>query len=237
MFASYRVLMAFVADYWKLKKAYVALKKDNLTSAFDLFISCKRTSKISFNLAVIALWQKKDSYVIYHFLEDALSKDSYLSVAAFYLGILRNDLKYFEASLKGFRNCCDFIDYTAIGMPFMLTREDVLFNLVSLQSPTADLSALQKLSIQSISSLLLSQLADTETLKLRIPPFQDRKMIFNLLPKIEPEPLELKGPEHIVLVEGEEEYFSGFPDAHNRQIKLNLLSENNDYNEIKINEN
>lgn len=223
--------MAFAADYWKLKKAQTAHEKDNLTNAFQLFLSCKRTSKISFNLAVISLWRKQGSHeIVLDFLLDALERDPYLSIAAFYLGILCKDVKFFESSLKGFRDCCQFIDYTAIGMPFILTREDVLFNMVSLQPPTADPSALQKLSIQSISSLLLSQLNDdnSEGAKLRMPPIENRKMIFNLLPSIEPEPFELKGPEHVVLVEGEEDYFSGFPDAHNRQIKMNLLKKESD---------
>ena len=239
--------MFFVEDYWKLKKAYAHLKQDNLASAFHLFVACKRTSKISFNLAVISLWQHRNPQLTIDFLLDALERDPFLSIAAFYLGVLTGEARYFDASSKGFRNCCEFIDYTAIGMPFLLTREDVLFNLVSLQPPTADPSYLQNLSIQSISSLLLSQLADSEGVTLRIPPMEDRKMIFDLLPAFEPESFELKGPEHVILVEGEDEYFSGFPDAHNRQIKLDFLKmegdllqeeiyEENENENIKINE-
>ena len=220
--------MAWAADYWKLKKAYAALKEDNLPAASSHFLSCKRTAKLSFNLAVLSLWQThpKQSIVIY--LLDALKKDPYLAIAAFYLGVLERDPKYFDQCLKGFRSCTQ-IDYTAIGLPFLLDREDVLFNLVSLQSPSADPSALSHLTIQSISSLLLTQLNHYDPsapLQLRSPPIHNRQMIFNLLPRIEPEPFELKGPEHVSFIQGEDDYFSGFPDAHLRQIKMSVLLTN-----------
>lgn len=221
--------MAWMADYWKLKKAYAALNDENLPAAFKHFLSCKRTSKLSFNLAVLCIWQNHPHQLITQFLSDALSKDPYLSIAAFYLGVLEQKVECFEQSLRGFRDC-KYIDYTAIGLPFILDREDVLFNLVALQSPAADPSALNNLSIQSISSLLLTQLNDKDINPkplLHIPPIHDRKMIFNLLPKIEPEPFELKGPEHVTFIQGEDDYFSGFPDAHLRQIKLNILKEKN----------
>ena len=220
--------MAWTTDYWNLKKAYAALNEENFPVAFKYFLSCKRTSKLSFNLAVICIWQNHPKQMITQFLLDALARDPFLAIAAFYLGVLESDAKFFEQSLRGFRDC-EFIDYTAIGLPFILDREDVLFNLISLRSPTADPSALNYLTIQSISSLILNQLnisTQNDKTQLQIPPIYDRKMIFNLLPKIEPEPLELKGPEHVTFIQGEDDYFSGFPDAHIRQIKMNLLKEN-----------
>ena len=212
--------MAHAQDYWTLKKAYVALESDRLPVAFNLFLSCKRTAKISFNLAVVALWLNHPSQYISWFLNDALQRDPYLAVAAFYLGCINASIEAFRQSLRGFRNCCTFIDYQAIGLPFRLEREEVLFNLVSLQPITSDPGALSHLSLQSISSLLLN---DETAVPLKLPPWTDRKMIFRLLPVIEPEPLELKGPEHVSLIEGEAEYFSAFPDAHHRQIKLRHL--------------
>ena len=113
-------------------------------------------------------------------------------------------------------------------MPFQLDREDVLFNLVSLQQQsTPNPMDLNNLSINSISCLLLNQFNEISGVQMRVPPFYDRRMIFNLLSEIEPEPFELKGPEHVSFVEGEIDYLSGFPDARNRQIKLNLLYNNN----------
>jgi hypothetical protein len=225
--------MAWMVDYWKLKRAYAALNEENFSAAFKHFLSCKRTSKLSFNLAVLCIWQNQPKQIIRHFLLDALKRDPFLAIAAFYLGVIENKAEYFEQSLDGFRDC-KFIDYTEIGLPFILDHEDVLFNLVSLQSPLADPSALNNLTIQSIGSLLLNQLNNPNpntTIQngkpqFHVPPFKDRKMIFNLLPKIEPEPLELKGPEHVTFIQGEEDYFSGFPDAHIRQIKMNFLNEN-----------
>lgn len=216
--------MAHAQDYWTLKKAYAALETDNLPVAFNYFITCKRTAKLSFNLAVIALWQRHPRQQVILLLQDALKRDPYLAVAAFYLGCFDSSIEAFRQSLRGFRNCCTFIDYQAIGLPFRLEREDVLFNLVALQPGTSDPSSLRHLSIQSISSLLLTKLDTTETdVPLRLPPWNERKMVFRLFPSIEPEPLELKGPEHVSLVEGEAEYFSAFPDAHHRQIKLRHL--------------
>lgn len=223
--------MAWTADYWKLKKAYAALNEENLPAAFKSFLSCKRTSKLSFNLAVLCIWQKHPKQMINFFLSDALTRDPFLAIAAFYLGILESDVKFLEQSLRGFRDC-EFIDYTAIGLPFILDREDVLFNLVSLRNPAANPSDLNHLTIQSISSLLLNQLDGSSQncakTQLKVPPIYDRKMIFNLLPRIDPEPLELKGPEHVTFIQGEDDYFSGFPDAHIREIKLNILQENKD---------
>lgn len=216
--------MAHAQDFWTLKKAFTALEIDNLSATFSHFIACKRTAKLSFNLAVIAFWLNHPKRQVIFFLQDALKRDPYLAVAAFYLGCLESSIEAFRQCLWGFRNCCTFIDYQAIGLPFRLEREDVLFNLVALQPATSDPSALRHLSIQSISSLLLTQLDTTETaVPLRLPPWNERRMIFRLLPKIEPETLELKGPEHVSLIEGEAEYFSAFPDAHHRQIKLRHL--------------
>lgn len=220
--------MAHAQDYWTLKKAYAALEIKNLPIAFNHFIACKRTAKLSFNLAVVAFWLGHPRQQTILFLQDALRRDPYLAVAAFYLGCFDSSIEAFRQSLWGFRNCCSFIDYQAIGLPFRLEREDVLFNLVALQPATSDPSALRHLSIQSISSLLLAQLdtateTPTSVVPLRLPPWNEREMIFRLLPAIEPEPLELKGPEHVSLIEGEAEYFSAFPDAHHRQIKLRHL--------------
>ena len=217
--------MAHAQDYWKLKKAYAAIGADNLPVAFDHFLSCERTAKISFNLSVLALWLKYPKEQVTGFLIDALERDPYLAIAAFYLGWIELSIDAFRKCLQGFRNCCTFIDYQAIGLPFRLEQEDVLFNLVSLQPTTSDPSDLRHLSIQSISSLLLNQFEGATVVPLRFPPWNDRKMIFRLLPAFEPEPLELKGPEHVSFIEGETEYFSAFPDAHHRQIKLKHLEE------------
>ena len=151
--------------------------------------------------------------------------------------VLEKNCERFEDCLKGFRNC-KFINYTAIGMPFQLDREDVLFNLVSLQQQsTPNPMDLNNLSINSISCLLLNQFNEISGVQMRVPPFYDRRMIFNLLSEIEPEPFELKGPEHVSFVEGEIDYLSGFPDARNRQIKLNLLYNNNNESfEIETNQ-
>ena len=225
--------MAHAQDYWTLKKAYTAIDSDNLPLAFDHFLSCKRTAKISFNLAVLSLWLNHPKHEVTGHLLDALDRDPYLAIAAFYLGCLDSSIDAFRQSLRGFRNCCTFIDYTAVGLPFRLEREDVLYNLVSLQPTPSDPSDLRLLSIQSISSLLLNQLDDNAAniVQLKMLPWNERKMIFRLLPAIEPEPLELKGPEHVSLIEGETEYFSAFPDAHHRQIKLkHLESINNKIN-------
>jgi len=218
--------MAHAQDYWTLKKTYAALECDNLSAAFNHFLTCKRTAKISFNLAVLSLWLNHPKQQISVYLNDALTRDPHLAIAAFYLGCIGASIDAFGQSLRGFRNCCTFIDYQAIGLPFRLEREEVLFNLVTLQPPTSDPSALRHLSIQSISSLLLNQLDKSANVQLKLPPWNDRKMIFRLLPVIEPEPLELKGPEHVSLIEGESEYFSAFPDAHHRQIKLRHLELN-----------
>ena len=216
--------MAHAQDYWTLKKAYAALQSSNFSLAAAHFRACKSTAKLIFNLAVLAIWQGKAISVICGLLRDALGRDPFLAVAAFYLGVLEERAGGFQDCLRGLRNC-QYIDYTAVGMPFLLEREDVLFNLVSLQQPIADPATLNKLSIQSISSLLLASLPTCPRPRLRVPPIYHPKMIFNLLPacKVEPEPLELKGPEHVSFILGEDDYFSGFPDAHNRQIKLNLL--------------
>ena len=47
----------------------------------------------------------------------------------------------------------------------------------------------------------------------------DRRMIFNLLPNLEVQTLELNGPEHIGLLEGER-YLGGFEDAIERAVSF-----------------
>lgn len=218
--------MAHALDYWTISKAFKEIERENLKVAFNHYLKCKRTAKLSFNLAVLTIWEEGPKEQVIILLKDALNRDPYLAIAAFYLGCISGDIEAFRQSLRGFRNCCTFIDYNAIGLPFRLERDDVLFNIVSLKPSTSDPSDLNHLSIQSISSLLLAQFSspDSETIvPLKLPPWNDRKMIFKLLASIEPEPLELKGPEHVSFIEGESEYFSAFPDAHHRQIKLRHL--------------
>lgn len=210
-------------NYSKLKKAQEALDSDNLPTAFKHFLTCKRTAKISFNLAVLAIWQHYSVDVIVTLLKESLAKDPNLVIAAFYLGIFDPAPEHFQQALKAFRSA-QYIDYTQLGMPFVLDVEDVLFNLVSLQDPTADPSHLNALSIQSISTLLLNNTKNQSSLPLRLPPFMHRKMIFNLLPALEPETLALKGPEHVSFIPGEDETSCGFTDAHVRQLKFDILS-------------
>jgi hypothetical protein len=217
-------IMAHAKDFKFLKRAQAALERDNLPVAVEHFEACQRTAKICFNLGVLGLWMKRPfNETLGHFTE-ALQRDKYFSLAAFYLGFLQGSVGAFEASLVGFRNCTQSINYTAVGMPFVLDREDVLYNLAALQKhPMTDPSLLDSLSIGSIGNLLLEEFQQKTNNSLKVPPFSHRKMIFNLLPKIGVEPVRLKGPEHVGFVPGETEYLCGFPDARNRQLKMNLL--------------
>lgn len=230
-------------NYLKLKRFNNCLNRADFATAYKVLLSISpRSAKVNFNLAVLGIWQKFPKEIILAFLEEALKADKTLAIAAFYLGILEDDAekkeKAFIGAFKSFRSA-EFIDYSAVGIEFVLEREDVLFNLVSVKqkyqenskqttTTTADPDLLQRLSITSITSLLLHDLSDPEPdLLLKIPDINNARMIFNLLPKIEPEALELKGPEFVGLLSGEEDYFSGFPDAQIRQMRLNAI--NQDY--------
>ena len=230
-------------NYLILKRFHNCLNRSEFSLAYKVLLTISpRSAKINFNLAVLAIWQKLPKKLALFFLEEALQKDKTLAIAEFYLGILEDDAvkkeKAFISAFKSFRSA-EYIDYSSIGMDFLLEREDVLFNLVSVKQnyqensgqSIADPDLLQSLSITSITSLLLHDLTISETsannLLLKIPNINDPRMIFNLLPKIEPEGLELRGPEFVGLLSGEEDYFSGFPDAQIRQMRLNAI--NQDY--------
>ena len=150
--------MAHAQDYWTLKKAYTAIDNDNL---LHLIISChvnEPQNQFQFG-CLVSLAQSSQTRSYQPFTWCTRSR-SIFSHSAFYLGCLDSSIDAFRQCLRGFRNCCTFIDYTAVGLPFRLEREDVLYNLVSLQPTPSDPSDLRLLSIQSISSLLLNQLDD-----------------------------------------------------------------------------
>lgn len=214
-------------DYLKLKQASISLQSDDLSKADQCFAACTPTSKTAFNRGVLRIWAHDFEGAKVHF-KDSFRLDKYLSVSALYLGCLMvregpNEaaVEWFRNALIGFRNCVPFIDYTQIGMPFVLHREDVQFNIASilykLCGETSELfiESIKCLSLDSIRYLLGKE----NCVAIREPPWIDQRMIFNLLPNLEVEPIELRGPEHVGLLEGER-YLGGFEDAAERTVKL-----------------
>ncbi len=213
-------------DYLKLKQAAISLNCDDLGKAEQCFTACIPTSKIAFNRGVLRLWTH-DADGAKAYFKEAFKLDKFLSVAAFYLGclLIREEaneaaVEWFKEALIGFRGCVAFIDYSQLGMPFILHREDVQFNLASIllkaHGETSDLfiSSIKSLSLESIRFLLSKERA----MAIREPPWMDRRMIFDLLPNLEVQTLELNGPEHIGLLEGER-YLGGFEDAIERTVR------------------
>jgi hypothetical protein len=212
-------------DYLKLKQAAISVNCHDLSKADQCFAACIPTSKIAFNRGVLRLWAH-DSEGAKQFFKEAFKLDKFLSVAAFYLGclVIREEAgeaaaEWFNEALIGFRDIASFIDYSQIGMSFILHREDVQFNLASilhkLHGEFSDLfiESIKSLSLDSIRFLLSKE----QEMAIREPPWIDRRMIFNLLPNLDAQTLELSGPEHIGLLEGER-YLGSFTDAIERSV-------------------
>lgn len=219
-------------DYLKLKQADFSLNCDDWSKADRCFSACNQTSKIQFNRGVLRLWSH-DRKEAEEFFKRSLALDRYLSVAGFYLGCLcvrreafEEALRFFQDSLIGFRESIPKIDYTQLGMPFILKREDVQFNVAALlrklfgETDDAFIASIKGLPLDCIRCILATEVSDN--LALREPPWMDRRMVFNLLPKKKPETVELVGPEFVGLLEGEC-YLGGFEDAQTRTVNAKII--------------
>lgn len=149
----------------------------------------------------------------------SLKLDQYLVIAIFALasiyienGNYHAAVQHLELCLKVMSPWSDHLDYSALGVPFLLGREDVKFNI----------KTIHKLLRYRTLQYPEQSIPTPRHVHFRLPNWLDKRMIFPLLPKIMPVTVELDEPAFIGLYEGEV-HLSGFEPSIIRDVTHILL--------------
>ncbi|ODV88473.1 hypothetical protein CANCADRAFT_4613 [Tortispora caseinolytica NRRL Y-17796] len=113
--------------------AGICYENHEYEEAIEIFKSMDPTSKIAFNQGIIYATIANHQQAVKEF-EVALSKDRYLAVAAFQMGVSNFLLGNFEKAAANFNNALSslrgnsLIDYRQLGLAFKLYACEILFN-------------------------------------------------------------------------------------------------------------